>query len=86
MTSASIFRQEDRKRPARDLSGRGPPPANLGPAGTRLWQAVLADDEMILDAGGLALLEQIVFSYERAERLQAAARRRGGRFIRTSNC
>jgi len=51
-----------------------------------LWQAVLADDEMILDAGGLALLEQIVFSYERAERLQAAARRRGGRFIRTSNC
>src|SRR5215813_12782961 len=46
------------------------PPANLGPAGLRLWQSVLTDYD-ISDAGGLALLEQICFAYERAERLRA---------------
>jgi hypothetical protein len=46
-----------------------PPRANLGPTGTKLWQAILTEYE-ILDAGGLALLEQIVFAYERAERLR----------------
>jgi len=52
------------------------PPPNLGPAGQKLWQSVLSDYE-ISDAGGLALLEQICFSYERAERLRAEIDRDG---------
>jgi phage terminase small subunit len=46
------------------------PPKNLGPAGTRLWRAILAEYD-IPDAGGLALLEQAAFAYERAERVRA---------------
>jgi hypothetical protein len=52
------------------------PPANLGPAGLRLWQSVLTDYD-ISDAGGLALLEQIAFAYERAERLRVEIDRDG---------
>src|SRR5262249_22304832 len=52
------------------------PPSNLGPAGLRLWQSVLTDYD-IADAGGLALLEQICFAYERAERLRAEIDRDG---------
>src|SRR5215472_9148101 len=53
-----------------------PPPANLGPAGLRLWRSVLTDYD-IADAGGLALLEQIAFAYERAERLRVEIDRDG---------
>ena len=51
------------------------PPANLGPDGLRLWQSV--SDYDISDAGGLALLEQIAFAYERAERLRVEIDRDG---------
>ena len=59
------------------------PPANLGPAGLRLWQSVLTDYD-ISDAGGLALLEQIAFSYERAERLRAEIDK-DGEIVRARN-
>jgi hypothetical protein len=60
-----------------------PPPSNLGPAGLRLWQSILSDYE-ILDSGGLALLEQIVLAYERAERLRVEIDR-DGEIIRGRN-
>jgi hypothetical protein len=52
------------------------PPPNLGSVGQKLWQSVLTDYE-ISDAGGLALLEQIAFAYERAERLRVEIDRDG---------
>jgi len=53
-----------------------PPPANLGLVGQKLWQSVLTDYD-ISDAGGLVLLEQIAFAYERAERLRVEIDRDG---------
>jgi hypothetical protein len=52
------------------------PPATLGPAGIRLWDAILTDYE-ISDAGGLALLEQAAAAYDRAERLRIEIDRDG---------
>jgi hypothetical protein len=46
------------------------PPANLGPAGTNLWRAIMTEYD-ISDAGGHALLEQAAFAADRAERLRA---------------
>src|SRR5262245_20930416 len=45
------------------------PPANLGPAGSKLWRSVLAQYD-ISDAGGLLLLEQAAFAADRAESLR----------------
>ena len=59
------------------------PPSNLGPAGQKIWQSVLTDYE-ISDAGGLALLEQVAFAYERAERLRVEIDR-DGEIIRGRN-
>jgi hypothetical protein len=38
-----------------------PPPANLGAAGTKLWQSIMTDYD-ISDSDGLALLEQVALS------------------------
>jgi hypothetical protein len=51
-------------------------PPNLGPAGVRLWQAIMSEYE-ISDAGGQALLEQAAAAYERAERLRVEIDRDG---------
>jgi hypothetical protein len=50
------------------------PPANLGPAGVRFWQGIVAEYDLS-DAGGRALLEQAAFA--RAERLRAQIDRDG---------
>src|SRR5262245_53625878 len=60
-----------------------PPPPNLGPTGTKLWQSILSDYD-IADSAGLALLEQIAFAYERAERLRAEIDR-DGEIVRNRN-
>jgi hypothetical protein len=52
------------------------PPANLGSAGTKLWQAIM-DEYAIGDSGGLALLEQAAFAADRAERLRIEIDRDG---------
>jgi hypothetical protein len=52
------------------------PPPNLGPAGTKLWQAVM-NEYAIADCGGLALLEQAAFAADRAERLRIEIDRDG---------
>jgi hypothetical protein len=52
------------------------PPSDLGPAGQRLWNAIMTEYD-VSDAGGRALLEQIAFAYERAERLRAGIDRDG---------
>jgi hypothetical protein len=60
-----------------------PPPANLGAAGTKLWQSIMTDYD-ISDSGGLALLEQVAFAYERAERLRAEIDK-DGEIVRNRN-
>jgi hypothetical protein len=45
------------------------PPSNLGPCGADFWRSMM-DEYDIADAGGLRLLEQAAFAYERAERLR----------------
>jgi hypothetical protein len=60
-----------------NLSPSGPqPPANLGPAGVRLWHGIMSQYD-ISDAGGQALLEQAAAAYERAERLRVEIDRDG---------
>jgi len=52
------------------------PPKNLGSAGVTLWRSILTEYD-IPDSGGLALLEQTAFAYERAERLRIEIDRDG---------
>jgi hypothetical protein len=52
------------------------PPANLGPAGVRFWENIVAEYDLS-DAGGRALLEQAAFAYDRAERLRVQIDRDG---------